>query len=138
MFKTFITKSSAGHYTVTIKDEQHNVLYKAALIDNLVYAREIAREILANLQARAREAQPDSKYLKLTDASHLIEDHRLRSEVQDVLDSAADNATETMQEVKDRTWESVFISSLGSILSFYHGGMKESVREWFQANGVTW
>jgi hypothetical protein len=138
MFKTFITKSSAGHYTVTIKDEQRNVLFKRHLVDNLVYAREIAAEILADLQARAREPQFDSEYGKLSAASYEIADHRLRSEVQDVLCSAADNATETMQEVKDRAWESVFISSLGSILSFYHSGLEESVREWFRANGVTW
>ena len=44
MLKTFITKSRAGHYTVTIQDQQRNVLHKRSLIDNLQSARWFAQE----------------------------------------------------------------------------------------------
>lgn len=44
MLKTFITKSRAGHYTVTIQTDKYSVLYKRHLIDNLQSARWFAEE----------------------------------------------------------------------------------------------
>ena len=40
--KTYITKSKAGHYTVTIKDARKIVLFHQRYISTIVLAREIA------------------------------------------------------------------------------------------------
>jgi hypothetical protein len=45
--KTYITKSKAGHYTVTIKDERKIVLFHQRHISTIVLAREIANNFLA-------------------------------------------------------------------------------------------
>lgn len=49
MLKTFITKSRAGHYTVTIQTDRYSVLYKRYLIDNLQSARWFAQEFLRQM-----------------------------------------------------------------------------------------
>jgi len=135
MFKTYFTKSSAGHYTVTIKNAEKCTVFTRRYVDNLVEARQIASETLVELQDRAREPWYNSQYGKLSEASYAIADYRERSAVQDVLCSAADNATDTMQEVEDRTWESVFRGTLESILCDCSDAV---VRDWFRAQGVAW
>jgi sRNA-binding regulator protein Hfq len=45
--KTYITKSKAGHYTVTIKDTRKIVLFHKRYISTIVLAREIANNFLA-------------------------------------------------------------------------------------------
>jgi len=49
-FKTYITKSKAGHYTVTIYrmyDERKHLVFSQNLINNVVNARSIANEFIS-------------------------------------------------------------------------------------------
>ena len=50
--KTFITKSKAGHYTVTIKRGPRTV-FKQGLISCLAWAREVAATANGDLEAKA-------------------------------------------------------------------------------------
>jgi hypothetical protein len=47
MFRTYITLSKAGHYTVTIHNEQRHAIYTKRLINNIETARRIAAEFIA-------------------------------------------------------------------------------------------
>lgn len=47
MFKTYITKSRAGHYTVTIHDENRWPVFTKRYIGNIETARQIAADFIA-------------------------------------------------------------------------------------------
>jgi hypothetical protein len=44
MFRTYITLSKAGHYTVTIHNDKRQPVYTKRLISNITTARYIAAE----------------------------------------------------------------------------------------------
>lgn len=46
--KTYITKSKAGHYTVTVKAENKTLVNRIAKIGSLAEARAIAKEYKEN------------------------------------------------------------------------------------------
>lgn len=49
--KTYITLSKAGHYTVTIYDNQRREVFKQRLISNLATARLIAKTFIQTQEA---------------------------------------------------------------------------------------
>ena len=50
MFKTYITLSRAGHYTVSIHNAQPQCIFTKRLISNLATARHIAAEFIKAAQ----------------------------------------------------------------------------------------
>jgi hypothetical protein len=46
MYRTYITLSKAGHYTVTIHNEQRQAIYTKRHINNIDNARRIAAEFI--------------------------------------------------------------------------------------------
>ena len=51
--KTHITKSRAGHYTVTLRNEHGYVIFHQNYIDNLHMARAVAAHAKENLGSKA-------------------------------------------------------------------------------------
>ena len=57
--RTYITKSKAGHYTVTVRDSASRRAVSRNLLSSLHHAREIAPELIAELQAATSEGDFD-------------------------------------------------------------------------------
>jgi hypothetical protein len=114
------------------------VIIDGVVVQSCLFTREVAEEVAAAIHARQFEPEIDSQYGVLTRASYTIEGHVLRSEVQRLLDDAADNAYVTMQDAwttVERSWEEVFRSTLSGLLS---DSCDAVVRDWFRAQGVAW
>ena len=111
------------------------VIIDGAVVQSCLFTREVAEEVAAAIHDRQFEPEHDSKYGVLSEASYAIEGHALRSEVQRLLDDAADNAYDTMTGTRERSWEQVFRSTLSGLLS---DCLDTTTTDWFRARGVAW
>ena len=68
MHRTHITKSRAGHYTVTIHDENRWPVFTKRYIDNIQTARQTAAEFIAAQEGGTDEETktPDARVIRLT------------------------------------------------------------------------